>query len=68
MLRIDCRFDVRAGGTFADFSSIGPLRLGAGLGLRLASPFALVRVDVGFPVDPRPEDKPRVYFSIGQAF
>jgi outer membrane protein assembly factor BamA len=59
---------IDAGGTFADFSSIGPLRIGAGFGLRLASPFALVRVDVGFPVDPRPEDKPRVYFSIGQAF
>ena len=59
---------IDAGGTFADLSSIGPLRVGAGFGLRLASPFALVRMDVGFPVDPRPEDKPRVYFSIGQAF
>jgi outer membrane protein assembly factor BamA/autotransporter translocation and assembly factor TamB len=59
---------IDAGGTFADTSSIGPLRVGAGFGLRLASPFALVRVDLGFPVDPQPEDKPRVYFSIGQAF
>ena len=59
---------VDAGGTSASFSEIGSLRVGTGFGLRLAMPFALVRVDLAYPVDPRPEDKPRVYFSIGQAF
>jgi translocation and assembly module TamA len=59
---------VDAGGTYNDLASFGPLRVGTGFGLRLATPFALIRIDLGFPVDPRPEDKPRVYFSIGQAF
>jgi outer membrane protein assembly factor BamA len=59
---------VDAGGTYTDLASLGTLRVGTGFGLRLATPFALIRVDLGFPVDPRPEDKARVYFSIGQAF
>ncbi|HUG52229.1 MAG TPA: translocation/assembly module TamB domain-containing protein [Vicinamibacteria bacterium] len=40
-----------------------------GLGLRWASPVGLLRVDVGFPVAPRPEEKRvRFFFSLGQAF
>ena len=54
--------------TFQDFSLSG-LKLGVGTGLRLATPFGVVRLDVGFP-KPRPDNYPLAlwYFSFGQAF
>jgi translocation and assembly module TamA len=61
---------IDAGNTFPGLGdlSLGNLRLGAGAGLRLSTPVGLFRMDVGWPIDPRPEDTTRVYFSVGQAF
>ena len=45
------------------------LRVGVGPGLRYYSPIGPVGVDVGLPIDPRPEDAAyQLYFFIGQAF
>ena len=46
-----------------------PLQMSAGVGLRYYTGFGPLRLDVAFPVNPRPGD-PRfaVYASIGQAF
>ncbi|MEW5774865.1 MAG: autotransporter assembly complex family protein [Thermodesulfobacteriota bacterium] len=42
---------------------------GAGLGLRYYTAVGPIRLDVGFPLDPRPEDDPfQVYGSLGQSF
>ena len=43
--------------------------MGAGVGLRYATGFGPIRVDVGVPLNPEPEDSPvAVYVSLGQAF
>lgn len=48
---------------------IGHVRVGAGIGVRYASSFGPIRVDVGTPVNPRPGDsRIGVYVSLGQAF
>jgi outer membrane protein assembly factor BamA/autotransporter translocation and assembly factor TamB len=40
-----------------------------GFGLRYASPFGLLRIDFGFPVNPRPGDRGyQWFFNLGQAF
>ena len=45
------------------------LRIGAGPGLRYFSPIGPLRLDVGFPVNPRNSDDAfQLYISIGQAF
>jgi len=56
------------------FETVGDIRLrglrsGVGAGLRVQTPFVLLRADVGTPIRPKPGE-PRVqwYFSIGQAF
>ena len=47
----------------------GEIKMGAGLGLRYTTGFGPIRVDVGFPLNPEPEDAPiGVYISLGQAF
>ena len=44
-------------------------RHAVGVGLRWSSPIGLLRLDVGFPIQPRPEEKRYRYFvSLGQAF
>jgi outer membrane protein assembly factor BamA len=54
--------------TINDFS-FTDLRQSAGVGVRLRTPWLLVRSDYGFVLDPRPgESGSRLYFSIGQAF
>ncbi|HEU4935765.1 MAG TPA: translocation/assembly module TamB domain-containing protein [Vicinamibacterales bacterium] len=54
--------------TIKDFS-FTDLRESAGVGLRLRTPWVLLRTDYGFVLDPRPgERRSRFYFSIGQAF
>jgi outer membrane protein insertion porin family len=54
--------------TIADFS-LTDLRESAGIGIRLRTPWVLLRSDYGFVLDPRPgEKRSRFYFSIGQAF
>ena len=62
---------VDAGNAFATFKdfSLGGLEVGIGTGLRLTTPFGVVRLDVGFP-RPRPDNYPLAlwYFSFGQAF
>jgi outer membrane protein assembly factor BamA len=66
------------GATFVDIGSVNEhvrdfsfsdLRKSGGLGLRLRTPWFLVRLDYGIPFDRRTgESKSRVFFSIGQAF
>ena len=49
--------------------SLGDLRKSAGLGLRVRTPWILIRLDYGFKLDRRPgESAGRLFFSIGQAF
>jgi outer membrane protein insertion porin family len=51
-----------------DFS-LTDLRQSVGVGLRVRTPWLLLRGDYGFVVDPRPgEPRSAFYFSIGQAF
>lgn len=51
------------------FSDLGDIRVGAGVGVRYATNFGPLRVDVGTPVNPRPGDsRIAVYVSLGQAF
>lgn len=53
--------------SFPDFRE--PLRVGAGLGLRYYTGFGPLRVDVGFPLNPGPDDSRwQLYLSLGQAF
>jgi translocation and assembly module TamA len=52
---------------FPDFDD--ELQVGAGPGIRYFSPIGPLRVDVGFPVNPRDSDDAfQLYISIGQAF
>jgi outer membrane protein assembly factor BamA len=45
------------------------VRKGAGLGLRVRTPYFLIRADYGWKLDRRPGESPgRIFFSIGQAF
>ena len=45
------------------------LRIGAGPGIRYFSPIGPIRLDLGFPVNPRDSDDAfQLYVSIGQAF
>lgn len=60
-----------AGNVFATVGEIGlgSLRTGAGVGLRVETPVALLRVDLGAPLGRRPgESRARWFFSIGQSF
>ena len=62
---------VDAGNTFAPGKplKLDQLAVGTGFGVRIMTPFAPIRIDVGYPLNRRPEDRPyRVYFSIGQIF
>lgn len=68
------RFD---GVIFTDIGNVYPLisditfdfRESAGVGLRVRTPWFLLRGDYGFVLDPHPgERRRRFYFSIGQAF
>jgi outer membrane protein assembly factor BamA len=62
---------IDAGNAFVDPThiSLHELKVGAGFGIRLDTPYALFRLDVGFPY-PQPSSTliGRWYFSIGQAF
>lgn len=52
--------------TTPDFETF---RVGAGLGIRYQTGFGPIRVDVGTPLNPGPDDSPvAVYVSLGQAF
>jgi outer membrane protein insertion porin family len=60
-----------AGNTFTDEKGIvfGDLAVGAGVGLRIRTPLAPVRIDLGFPVAGRQgQSGARWHFSIGQIF
>jgi outer membrane protein assembly factor BamA len=62
---------VDVGGVFPRISefSLRDLRESAGVGLRVRTPWFLLRGDYGFVLDHRPgERRSRFYFSIGQAF
>ncbi len=60
---------VDAGNTFlASQFRLADLKVGTGWGLRLASPLALIRFDVGYPVNDGSNHSPRYYVTIGQAF
>jgi len=58
------------GNVFARISDVTfDLRESAGVGLRVRTPWFLLRGDYGIVLDPRPnEPRSRFYFSIGQAF
>ena len=62
---------------FVDAGSVSPsnvptfedIRIGAGVGVRYHTGFGPIRVDVGVPLNPGPDDSPvAVYVSLGQAF
>jgi len=60
-----------AGNAFATVGDLGfgRLRAGTGVGLRVQTPYVLLRVDLGTPLGPRPgEARARWFFSIGQSF
>ncbi len=60
-----------AGNVFATPGDLGfgTLRTGTGVGLRVVTPYALLRVDLGTPLGARPgEARTRWFFSIGQSF
>jgi len=62
---------VDAGNTFKPGTSIklDELAVGVGFGIRIMTPFAPIRIDVGYPLDRRPQDSSyRFHFSIGQIF
>jgi outer membrane protein insertion porin family len=62
---------IDAGNVFSAASelSLSGLRAGTGIGLRVQTPVALLRVDFATALSPRPgERRTRWYFSIGQAF
>jgi outer membrane protein assembly factor BamA len=62
---------VDAGNVFRRASdlSLTNLEAGAGFGLRIDTPFALLRIDFGLPLTGRePEPVGRWYFAIGQTF
>jgi outer membrane protein insertion porin family len=55
------------------FRRVGDIRFellhSVGVGLRYESPIGLLRLDVGFPLNPRPQDRSfQWFFSFGQAF
>jgi outer membrane protein assembly complex protein YaeT len=66
------------GALFLDFGNVffepftwrlDDLRYAAGPGIRYMTPIGPIRLDIGFIIDPRPnEDASRLEFSIGQAF
>ena len=65
------------GAVFVDAASIAEpslsdfrdIRYGAGVGIRYYTPFAPMRADIAFPLNPRDgDDAFQVYISIGQAF
>jgi outer membrane protein insertion porin family len=66
------------GAVFVDVGNVYPkisdfsftdLRQSAGVGIRIRTPWVLLRSDYGWVLDPRPgERRSRFYFSIGQAF
>ena len=52
---------------YPDFSR--QLRWGAGIGVRYYTNFGPIRLDVAFPINPRPRDNAfQIYVSIGQSF
>ncbi|UVI40454.1 autotransporter assembly complex protein TamA [Qipengyuania spongiae] len=62
---------------FIDAGSVSPsvtpdfdeIKVGAGIGVRYTTGFGPIRVDVGVPINPDPDDSPvAVYVSLGQAF
>ncbi len=62
---------------FVDAGSVGTgptpdfneIKIGAGIGIRYETGFGPIRVDVGAPLNPGPNDNPvAVYVSLGQAF
>jgi outer membrane protein insertion porin family len=59
-----------AGNTFTERAafSISDLKVGVGFGLRITTPLAPVRIDVGYPVPDSGLASPRWHFSIGQMF
>ena len=63
---------IDAGNLWADWSSIDPseLKLGAGVGVRYASPIGPVRLEVGWKLDrlPNESSSPVVLFSFGNPF
>jgi outer membrane protein assembly factor BamA len=58
------------GNVFARVNDIDfTLRHSVGVGLRYESPIGLLRLDIGFPLNPRPQDRSfQWFFSFGQAF
>jgi len=59
------------GNVYATLSDFNPfeVRKSAGIGLRVRTPFFLLRADYGWKLDPRPgESRGGFFFSIGQAF
>ena len=68
--RFGAAFFYDAGNVFDRIKDVGfDLRHALGFGLRYESAIGLVRVDLGFPLNRRPEDRGyQIWFGLGQAF
>jgi translocation and assembly module TamA len=68
--RFGAAFFYDAGNVFDRIKDFGfDLRHALGFGLRYESAIGLVRVDLGFPLNRRPEDRGyQIWFGLGQAF
>jgi outer membrane protein assembly factor BamA len=69
--RFDGVFFLDVGNVYPNITdfSLTNLRESAGVGIRLRTPWVVLRGDYGFVLDPRQgERRSQFYFSIGQAF
>jgi outer membrane protein insertion porin family len=48
--------------------SLRDLKTSIGAGLRVRTPFVMLRIDYGHPLNGGPDDRGRWFFSIGQMF
>ncbi len=58
-----------AGNSYEDFEDFGKLRYTAGVGVRWISPMGPIRIEWGYNLDPKPDEKSsRIEFTFGTFF
>jgi outer membrane protein insertion porin family len=58
-----------AGNSYEDFEDFGKLRYTAGAGVRWISPMGPIRIEWGYNLDPKPDEKSsRIEFTFGTFF